>query len=951
MKARGNRAITGGVQPEYLLFPLRQSIKNAESIDLIVSFLMESGVRLLIDELKDAVRRGVPVRILTGNYLGITQPSALYLLRREFGYQIDLRFFNEPERSFHAKSYIFHYSDFNEIYVGSSNVSRSALTDGIEWNYRFSDRTDPESYQHFYATYEDLYRNHAVIVDDDVLKKYSDSWHSPALYRDLRRYDAGSEHSRSGEEEEQASGDVLGESRPAYGKMIPFYQPRGAQIEALYRLDRSRAEGAQKALVQAATGIGKTYLAAFDSLPYRRVLFVAHREEILRQAQKSFHNVRPNDSTSLFNGAHKETKADLIFASVETLGQEKYLNGDYFDPEDFDYIVIDEFHHAVTDWYRRIIDYFHPKFMLGLTATPERMDGRNIYELCDYNVPFELNLRDAINKGYLCPFHYYGIYDATDYSGLHVVRGHYEEKELNEAYIGNTQRYDLIYKQYRKYVSRRALGFCCSRKHAEDMAREFSERGTASAAVYSGASGKYAVDRAEAIEKLEQGQIQVIFSVDMFNEGLDVPDVDMVMFLRPTESPVIFLQQLGRGLRLSPGKSYLNVLDFIGNYRFAGKIPEMLAQNAGNAANITGERQRKDDYPDGCIVDFDLRLIDLFHRMQQNSRGMGERIDDEIDRIKDQIGHVPGRMELFTYMDSDIYNLCMSHTSLNVFRDYLAYLKKRGWLTMEETEVWNYPEGREFLRLISQTAMVKVYKMPILKAFYNDGHPLQAVTDEQVLTVWKKFFNTGTNWRDFDPKSTYEKYRKITDKQHLKKAHDMPIHFLLKSGEGFFVTKEGYAIALTDALAPILDNPAFIRHFGDIIDYRTMHYYRSRYEDRKKGKFLFSLKVNKSLLSSGFAVPASKVSATLNALEVKLDKGEKSVVQVEMDGFLYYANLVSLDFSNKYKDQRRIQVRYSNASELAEQMKTLFEDDVNNKTGRTVSVYAAGKKMLQIQHD
>ena len=801
VKTKKNRAITGGQRPEYLLFALRQSIKNAESIDLIVSFLMESGVRLLIGELRDAVNRGVPVRILTGNYLGITQPSALYLLRREFGYQVDLRFFNEPQRSFHAKSYIFHCHDVNEIYVGSSNVSRSALTDGIEWNYRFSDETDAESYQHFYETFEDLYRNHAVIVDDDVLQKYSDSWHHPAVYHDLNRYDADSELMKSGEElsgQEKKSepAGILGEAGQPYKTVTALYQPRGAQIEALYRLDRSRAEGAQKALVQAATGIGKTYLAAFDSLPYKRVLFAAHREEILKQAMRSFQNVRPDASAGLFDSTHKDTDADLIFASVETLGQEKYLNAEYFGPEDFDYIVIDEFHHAVTDWYRRIIHYFHPKFLLGLTATPERMDGRNIYELCDYNVPFELNLKDAINKGYLCPFHYYGIYDATDYSGLHVVRGHYEEKELNDAYIGNTQRYDLIYKYYHKYVSRRALGFCCSRKHAEDMAREFSERGIAAAAVYSGSAGKYAMDRAEAINKLKNGQLQVIFSVDMFNEGLDVPDVDMVLFLRPTESPVVFLQQLGRGLRLAPDKTYLNVLDFIGNYRFAGKIPEMLARNAGNPANITGERQRRDDYPDGCTVDFDLQLIDLFHRMQQNARGTSERIDNEIDRIRDQIGHVPDRMELFTYMDNDIYYLCMSHSSLNVFRDYLAYL--------------------------------------ILKAFYNDGHPLQAVTDEQVLAAWKQFFSTGTNWRDFDPKSTYEKYRKITDKQHLKKAHDMPIHFLLKSGEGFFMQKEGYAIALSDALVPILDNPAFIRHFGDIIDYRTMHYYRSRYEDKKK---------------------------------------------------------------------------------------------------------------------
>ena len=203
------------------------------------------------------------------------------------------------------------------------------------------------------------------------------------------------------------------------------------------------------------------------------------------------------------------------------------------------------------------------------------MDGRNIYEICNYNVPYEITLKDAINKGMLVPFLYYGIYDETDYSGLHIVRGRYDEKELNETYIGNVYRYDLIYKYYTKYHSNRALGFCSSRAHAEDMAREFCERGIASAAVYSNASGKYSMDRDSAIQDLKEGKIQVIFSVDMFNEGVDI---------RPTESPVVFLQQLGRGLRKAPGKTYLNVLDFIGNYEKAGRAPFLLSDTQPSAA-------------------------------------------------------------------------------------------------------------------------------------------------------------------------------------------------------------------------------------------------------------------------------------------------------------------------------------------------------------------------------
>ena len=250
----------------------------------------------------------------------------------------------------------------------------------------------------------------------------------------------------------------------------------------------------------------------------------------------SFQNVRNSNDFGFFNGSHKCTDKSVIFASVSTLGNCKYLDNEYFDPEYFDYIVVDEFHHAINDQYQRIVSYFKPQFLLGLTATPERMDGRNIYELCDYNVPYEISVKEAINKGMLVPFHYYGIFDDTDYSELHVVRGRYDEKELNESYIGNLKRHDMIYKYYCKYGSKRALGFCCSRLHAEEMAKEFSSRGIPSVAVYSDAKGGYSEERSSAIEKLKMGIIRVIFSVDMFNEGVDITAVDMVMFLRPTES-------------------------------------------------------------------------------------------------------------------------------------------------------------------------------------------------------------------------------------------------------------------------------------------------------------------------------------------------------------------------------------------------------------------------------
>lgn len=792
----------------YLYYQLRTSMLRADRIDIIVSFLMESGVRMLLKDLKAALDRGVRVRILTGNYLGITQPSALCLIKKELGSRVDLRFYSDSKRSFHPKSYIFHYKNEGEIYIGSSNISRSALTSGIEWNYRFNSHEDEKNFRLFYETFVDLFENHSIVIDDGELARYSRSWHKPAVAKDLAKYD-------DLEEYEDDSVEIL-------------FQPRGAQIEALYALEDSRAQGAAKGLVQAATGVGKTYLAAFDSAKYKRVLFVAHREEILKQAAVTFKNVRRSEDYGFFYGKQKDTDKSVIFASVATLGRDEYLTEKYFAPDYFDYLVIDEFHHAVNDQYQRIVNYFKPQFLLGLTATPERMDGKNIYEICDYNVPYEISLKEAINKGVLVPFHYYGIYDETDYSSLHLVKGHYDEKELNETYIGNVKRYDLIYKYYMKYRSRRALGFCCSRQHAEEMAREFCRRGIESAAVYSNADGEFSEDRDKAIEKLKNQEIKVIFSVDMFNEGVDIAALDMVMFLRPTESPVVFLQQLGRGLRTSKGKEYLNVLDFIGNYEKAGRAP-LLLSGGRNFSEKAGYGPIDMEYPDDCIVDFDMRLIDLFRELDKKTLSVKERIRQEFYRVKELLnGRVPDRMELFTYMDDDIYQYCVKHAKENPFRGYMEFLNGMQELSGEEAKVYS-GIGREFLSLLETTDMQKVYKMPVLYSFYNDGDILMAVKDEDVLTAWKRFFDNGTNWKDFSEGISYVDYRTMTDKQHLSKAKSMPVKFLKASGKGFFIEKEGYALALREELGEVIGNEAFKKHMKDILDYRTMEYYRRRY--------------------------------------------------------------------------------------------------------------------------
>ncbi len=800
---RKNVMTGGDDSQEQLYHRLLDSIAAAQGIDIIVSFLMESGVRMLLEELKEAINRGVRIRILTGNYLGITQPAALYLLKGGLKDGVDLRFYNEKGRSFHPKSYIFHYDDYSEIYVGSSNISRSALTSGIEWNYRFSSNTDKESYVAFYQSFMDLYDNHSIIIDDLVLNEYAKNWHRPHVLRDIEHY------------------DYL-ESKDSKQTFIP----RGVQIEALYALANTRIQGASKGLVCAATGIGKTALAAFDSLSYATVLFVAHRQEILEQAARTFRNIRQSDDIGFFDGNDKCIDKPVVFASVATLGNGRYLNERYFAKDRFEYIVIDEIHHGVASQYQRIVAYFKPRFMLGLTATPERMDGKSIYELCDYNVPYEISLYQAINQGVLVPFHYYGIFDDTNYTSLPRAKGRYIEKELTDAYLASDKRSQLIYKHYRKHGSQRALGFCCSKRHCDYMASWFNKRGVKSLAVYSQGEGTFVEKRDVAVKQLEAGEIEVIFCVDMFNEGVDIPDLDMVMFLRPTESPVIFLQQLGRGLRKAKGKEYLNVLDFIGNYEKAGKVRGYLGseRQSGNMAFGLGNMQ----LADGCMVDFDMRVIDLFEEMDRKKIKLDVKLKNEYDRIKELLGKRPMRMDLFTCMEEETYRLTMNHPAKNPFKHYLAFLQEHNELTQEE-QMLKDGMACEFIHLIETTNMSKVYKMPVLMAFYNHGNMRSEITIEQVLLSWKEFFASGTNWKDFEGCDTYEQFQHISDNDHVDKIMKMPIHFLLVSGKGFFIKKEGCVLALHPEIVPMIHNDSFVRHFGDVVEYRAMSYYQLRY--------------------------------------------------------------------------------------------------------------------------
>ena len=801
-----SNSITG--DKDHIYPKLKQSFKTATTIDIIVSFLMESGVKLLLQDLKEALNRGVKIRILTGNYLKITQPQALYLLKSELKDKVDLRFYNNPNKSFHPKAYMFHNPIDSEIYIGSSNISRGALTSSIEWNYRFLKSTAPNDFKVFYDTFEDLFNNHSLIITDEVLKDYSKQWTRPNIYKDI-------------EKEESKEDNV-----------INIFEPRGAQIEALYSLEKSREEGFDKGLVVAATGIGKTYLSAFDSAKYNKILFVAHREEIIKQAAQSFKNVRNSDDIGFFYSNQKDTKNSFIFALVQTLGKEQYLNEEYFSKDYFDYIIVDEFHHAVSSNYKKIIDYFTPKFLLGLTATPERLDSKDVFALCDYNMVYEVRLKDAINKGWLVPFRYYGIYDETvNYEHIDYKNGKYDDKQLEEALMLN-KRGEVILNHYLKYNSKRAIGFCTSRHHAEYMAKVFNENNIPSAAVYSGEKGEYSEERNIALSKLTSGELKVIFSVDMFNEGLDVPAIDMVMFLRPTQSPTIFLQQLGRGLRKFKDKKYLNVLDFIGNYKKANLVPFLLSGKEYSASECKKNKQGDYEFPEECIVDFDFKIIDIFKKQAESEMKVKDKVKEQFEVVSQMLGYRPSRVELFTYMDDEVYQNIRSK-AMNPFSNYLEYIKENDKLTHDEEILYN-SRGREFINMIETTSMSKTYKMPVLLAFYNYGDVKMKISEDDIYKSFYNFYRKGSNKVDMLKDKGTREFETWDKKKYVSLANNNPIKFLLKTHGEFFKEKEQCLIALQDDLKDIISNEAFKKHMKDAIDFRVESYYKNRFFNRKK---------------------------------------------------------------------------------------------------------------------
>jgi len=679
------KLVTGGDNP--FLPHLCAAIRQADEIDIAVAFTKVTGLRLLLPDLHEALSKGADdihprtrIRFLTSDYLDVTDPEALrlLLLLKEQGAHI--RIFEATRQSFHLKAYLFARFDGPEgligtAFIGSSNISRQALQDGLEWNYRVSFPGD-SGFIETRNRFEQLFTHPSTIaLTDDWIEAY-----------EARRVPLP--HAVAPGSQEQ-------EAPPT---------PTSVQVAALDALMQTRRDGFRRGLVVLATGLGKTWLAAFDAqnLGASRVLFIAHREEILQQAAETFLRIRPKARTGFYMGQIRDVDVDVLCASVQTLSRAAHL--ERFAPQHFDYIVIDEFHHAAAATYRRVINYFAPRFMLGLTATPDRTDQSDILSLCDDNLVFTQDLVAGINADLLAPFHYFGIYDReVDYKAIPWRNGKFDPEALSNK-LATLGRFRHTHEEWKQHAQSRTLAFCASIRHAEFMAAQFVKAGIPAAAVYAGSP----LSRAEALIWLREKQLSVLFSVDLFNEGIDLPEIDTVMMLRPTESKILFLQQLGRGLRKSTGKERLVVIDFVGNHQSFLHKPQALFGIPANFRELARFAREVElghfKLPKGCYVNYDLKLIDFLKSLH------GDGAANDYEALKQTLGRRPTLTE-FHRAGASIPAMRRQ------FGGWFALVKEMGDLESDEAQVLIHHS--DFLHDIETTAMTRSFKMVLLEALFE----------------------------------------------------------------------------------------------------------------------------------------------------------------------------------------------------------------------------------------
>jgi superfamily II DNA or RNA helicase/diadenosine tetraphosphate (Ap4A) HIT family hydrolase/SOS-response transcriptional repressor LexA len=669
--------------------------ERATSITIVAAFAQGSGVEFLTGDINTALDRGAHIRVLTGDYLNITQQRALQQLldwsttaggdeeSSDGTFEVRVIESRKLKRAFHPKAWRFEGPDFGVVFVGSSNLSESALTIGVEWNLRLERARDREGYQQVVDAFAPMWKR---------AKQIDQAW-----------VDAYEERVQS----KTGIPDWLMEIEPDSPQKA--FEPHLIQREALDTLQLSREEGRKRALMVLATGLGKTWLSVFDLLAVAeelghtpRLLFIAHRRELLGQALRTFRKSFPKTRMGWCAGRFEDLEAEFVFASVQKLSQPAHLKR--LTGQHFDYAIIDEVHHAHADSYRKVLAALNSDFLLGLTATPDRADDGDVLGLFDDHQPYRADLGRGIDDELLVPFRYWGIQDTVDYAPIPWRNRRFKTAELVE-HVATQARMKKLWEAWKAHPGARTLVFCASVEHSNFVSRWLTEQGVRSASVH---SGKHSDNRATALDRLSAGELDALCCVDLFNEGIDVPKVDRVVMLRPTESRVIFLQQLGRGLRRAEGKTHLDVIDFVGNHAvFLDRVRQLLSLS-GARGNVAGFVTNPDsaELPAGCQIDIEVGAIDLLKKLLPKGKAQLMRSYRELRELR---GTRPS--------PSDLWRLDLNPNSDK--RPWFELVADEEDLLVKEASALEL--AAPWLQTVQRTHTTKSFKLVVLHVLIERG--------------------------------------------------------------------------------------------------------------------------------------------------------------------------------------------------------------------------------------
>ena len=688
---QGNNLVTpqllGNEQEENLWTSLRYELLHAQSFTWAVAFIGESMLVPFKLVMADLAKKGVSGTLITGDYLGFNSPKVFLELKKIPNLNVRIT----QSAGFHAKGYFFEHDNYQTSIIGSANFTRSAMLKNYEWALKVSSKQNASLTKRMSEKLTALEEN-SIPLTDEWIREYAKNWQSVRTSNLLKKKT----------------------------KIIPN-QMQNAALKELTELVK---QGENKALVVSATGTGKTYLGAFAVNEYhpKRFLYLVHRSQIAKKSCDSFHRIIGGDKKDfgLLSGNHHDLEAKYLFATVQTMSQDNIL--EKIDPHEFDYILIDEAHRAAAPTYQKVLNYFKPKFWLGMTATPERMDEQNIYEIFDYNLAYEIRLRDALKERMLAPFHYVGVED-------YEIDGEVIDETSNLAHLIDRKRVDYLLKQidYYGYCGKQARGlvFCSRRDEAQKLAELFSEKGHPSCALTNEDSEK---KRSEVIEKLERSELEYIFIVDLFNEGIDIPDLNQIIMLRYTQSSIVFIQQLGRGLRKYPGKDYVTVIDFIGNYKNNYLIP--IALN-GDTSRDKDQARREAALPlqiDVSTINFSQiaseRILASLDKVKLDGI---KQLRDSYQEVKEKIGRVPLLKDFYQYGSTSPEVFAKNKS----FAHYGEFLRKMG----EDIKVTDYESS--VLSFITKELLSgkRVHELVLLNALLEQDS-LNLTSYEQLLYHW-----------------------------------------------------------------------------------------------------------------------------------------------------------------------------------------------------------------------